>query len=511
MDGFELTTDWLRERTAISPDAEALLIDGRRWSFDQLDALVSRLCHLLGDEGIGASDTENRPAHVGVLMSNSLAAAACIYALGRMGAVLVPLNPRLTPPELAWQIERAGCSAVLCTSNLEEAALSATQERIPVRALPHAAAEFDRMLDRFPKAYVPETRGDLSTLQAIVFTSGTTGFPKGALISYANHFWSASGSVMRLGTRPEDRWLACLPLCHVGGLAVLFRSCLYGTAVVLHDGFDTQAMMDSLRAEAITLVSLVPTMLGRLLRAGLTREDAQSLRLILLGGAAAPPSMLAEASAAGLPVAVTYGLTEATTQVATMEPGRVPAKPGSAGKPLTFATIAIVDDTGRDLPRGASGEIVVKGPMVMAGYYNDPAATAEKLRDGRLHTGDIGYLDSDGDLWVLDRRSDLIVSGGENVYPAEVERVLQAHPDVAQACVVGLPHPEWGQQVAAVIVPRRPGQLDEDALLAFSREQLAGYKQPRAVYVVDQLPQTGSGKVNRRAALEQLTMRPGTS
>ena len=503
MDGFELTNDWLRERTARSPDATALLIDGRSWSFSQLDVLVSRLCHWFRDEGIEPGD------HAGLFMPNSLAAVCCVFALARMEAVLVSLNARLTSQELAWQIEHANCSVVLCSSDLEETAGDAAQGRIPVRALPFQAAELDDLLAGFPARFEAEEPGDLASLQAIVFTSGTTGFPKGVMIHYANHYWSATASVERLGTQVDDRWLACLPLYHVGGLAVLFRSCLYGTAVVLHDGCDVPAVMGSLREESITIVSLVPTMLGRLLQADLSQSAAPSLRLLLLGGAAAPPRLLTEAAEACLPVAVTYGLTEATTQVATMEPDRVPAKLGSAGKPLTFATIAIADDAGRDVPRNTPGEIVVKGPMIMAGYYNDSAATTEKLRDGWLHTGDIGYLDGDGDLWVLDRRSDLIVSGGENVYPAEVERVLREYPDVAQACVIGLPHPEWGQQVTAVLMLREPGQLDERDLLAFTRERLAGYKQPRAVYVVDQLPQTGSGKVNRRAAADELARRLG--
>lgn len=501
MDGFGITNDWLKERASLSPDAMALLIDGRSWSFGQLDARVSRLCHYLRSEGVGPGD------HIGLLMPNSLAAVCCVFAIGRMEAILVPLNARLTSPELTWQSEHADCSAILCTDTMKAAALDAARRRIQVRALPQQAADFEELLTGFPATFEPEMPGDLASLQAIVFTSGTTGFPKGAMIHYTNHYWSAIASVARLGTQADDRWLACLPLYHVGGLAVLFRSCFYGTVVVLHDGFDVRAVMDSLREEAITMVSLVPTMLGRLLQAGLSRSAAPSLRLILLGGAAAPPRLLAKAADAGLPVAVTYGLTEAATQVATMEPERVPAKPGSAGRPLTFATIAIVDDAGRELPSQTPGEIIVEGPMIMAGYYNDAAATSEKLRDGRLHTGDIGYLDGDGDLWVLDRRSDLIVSGGENVYPAEVERVLREHPGVAQACVIGLPHPDWGQQVTAVIVPREPEQLDERDLLAFSRRQLAGYKQPKAVYVVERLPQTGSGKVNRRATAEELAKR----
>jgi len=330
-----------------------------------------------------------------------------------------------------------------------------------------------------------------SAIQAIVFTSGTTGRPKGAMISYANHFWSAVGSAFKLGVRPDDRWLACLPLYHVGGQAILFRSCLYGTTVVLHDGFDADAVLTSLAIENISLVSLVPTMLERLLRRGLARVAAPALRLVLLGGAAAPPALLADSAAVGLPVAVTYGLTEAASQVATLLPDEARRKPGSAGRPLLFSSIHVADPDGRQLRPGEPGEIVISGPTVMAGYYDDPASTSETIRGGRLHTGDVGYLDEDGDLWILDRRDDLIVSGGENVYPAEVERVLREHPGVAAACVVGLPHPEWGQQVAALVVPTQRESVTESALLAFTRSRLAGYKQPRLLIFADVLPLTG--------------------
>jgi O-succinylbenzoic acid--CoA ligase len=248
-------------------------------------------------------------------------------------------------------------------------------------------------------------------------------------------------------------------------------------------------------------------MLGWLLAGGLTAADAPLLRLILLGGANAPRELLAEAATAGLPVAVTYGLTEAASQVATMPPSGSRLKPGSAGRPLLFTGLAIAGEDGGELPPGAPGEIVVSGPTIMAGYYADLEATAERIRNGRLYTGDVGYLDEDGDLWLLDRRDDLIVSGGENVYPAEVERVLRQHPAVAQACVVGLPHPDWGRQVAAVIVPHAAASVTADELRAFGRERLAGYKLPRIIVFADELPQTASGKIQRRVVAEQLLAR----
>jgi O-succinylbenzoic acid--CoA ligase len=502
MDSFQVTNDWLRARAVASPEAEALWFGGRVWSFREIDAMVDRLCVYLAAFGVAPGD------HVGVLLPNAPTMVCCVFGLARLGAVLVPLNTRLTAIELAWQFERADCAVVLCGPSTETKARDATAGRCSVHTLPADPSVFEAWLesDTFMATTSDEQRssGSLESVQAIVFTSGTTGRPKGAMITYSNHFWSAIGSAFRLGVRPEDRWLACLPLYHVGGLAILFRSCLYGTAVVLHDGYDTQAVLDSLKSERVTLVSLIPTMLGWLLDEGLTQAAAPLLRLVLLGGAAATPDLLARANAAGIPVAVSYGLTEAASQVATLPPGAVPGKPGSAGRPLLFTDVAILDEAGRAVAPEIPGEITVAGPTVMAGYYGDQEATEAILVNGRLRTGDIGYRDADGDLWVLNRRSDLIVSGGENVYPAEVERALREHPAVASACVVGLPDAVWGQRVAAMVVLQETGATTREELLAHCRERLAGYKQPCVLVFAGELPLTGSGKIHRQRVSELL-------
>ncbi len=343
--------------------------------------------------------------------------------------------------------------------------------------------------------YSPAESG-LNQIQVILFTSGTTGRPKAAMVSYSNHFYSAVGSAFRLGVLPTDRWLACMPLYHVGGLAIILRACLYGTAVVLHAGFDVNQVDASLRKQQVSIVSLVPTMLQRMLRSSDPRQWP-AMRLVLLGGAAVEPDILAAARSAGLPVATTYGLTEAASQVATMTPDQANHKPGCVGRPLLFSELRIVDDDGQPVAAGTIGEICVRGPNVFAGYYHDDDADQLALRSGELHTGDLGYLDDDGDLWVVQRRSDLIVSGGENVYPAEVEQVLANHPAVSAVCVVGLGDPEWGQQVAALVVADTT--LTAADLEGFARQSLAGYKVPRTIRFADALPLTGSGKVSRSA------------
>ncbi|GIV78843.1 MAG: 2-succinylbenzoate--CoA ligase [Litorilinea sp.] len=493
--------DWLRSRAAVTPERPALYFRGEVLRYGELDQQVEGLAASLWQAGV-------RPGtRVAALLANSPAYVALIHGLARLGAVLVPLNTRLVAHELTWQLTLTGADFLVSEDQLATVAAAAAPpgcRRLDAHTLVAQTA---------PAGERPWQQGTpLDQVQAIIFTSGTSGRPKGAMLTFGNHFWSATASLYRLGLREDDRWLSCLPLYHVGGLAVVFRCCLYGIPLVLHDHFEVDAFRASLEADGVTLTSLVPTMLHRLLnrpgeggpRGGLPA----SLRLILLGGAAASAELLARCRDEGIPVATTYGLTEAASQVATQRPGDTLRKPGSVGRPLMFTRVQVVDEEGKVLPPGEPGEIRVQGPTVMAGYYQDPEATARALRDGWLHTGDIGYLDGDGDLWLLQRRSDVIVSGGENVYPAEVEAALRQHPAVEEACVVGIPDPEWGQRVAAMVQLRPGHRVTVAELDAFLRPRLAGYKRPRILTFVESLPQTASGKIARRTVAEML-QRPG--
>jgi O-succinylbenzoic acid--CoA ligase len=267
--------------------------------------------------------------------------------------------------------------------------------------------------------------------------------------------------------------------------------------VVLHPRFEPAAVARSLKNDAVTLISVVPTMLHRLLDNHADALTVPHLRCILIGGAALSPQLAERCIKLSLPIATTYGLTEAASQVVTASPAQTRNKPGSVGRPLLFSAVWVVNAAGNPVPIGEIGEIVVRGPTVMAGYYHQPEATTQTVRHGELFTGDMGYLDDDGDLWVVQRRADLIVSGGENVYPVEVENALRAHPAVSEACVVGLPDAEWGQRVAAAVVLHPGHRVTNIELLDFCRARLAGYKVPRTVRFVEILPQTASGKVQR--------------
>ncbi len=484
---FTAPPDWLNARTAVSPHALALTIGEQRWTYAELNELVNRACGWLEELDV--------PAHgrVGLLMGNSLAYVCLVYAVARLGHTLVPLNTRLTAVELAWQIEQVACDVVLCSPD--------QQEKLTTAVVISPPQLFHHPTWNAPSRW--STATNQTQAQAILFTSGTTGNPKGVAISFVNHFYSALGSAYKLGVLPADLWLSCLPIYHVGGLAVIFRSCLYGTAVDLHPRWDLDAVNHALDSKRITLISVVPTMLYRLGQSRTAWPD--SLRLILVGGAAATPELVAQANGLALSrgharplVATTYGMTETTSQIATLLPAHTAVKPASVGQPLLFTQLQIMDERGQSLPTGEIGEIGVQGPTVTSGYVNNEPANAARFVNGWFRTGDMGYQDADGDLWLVQRRADLIVSGGENVYPAEVERVLRAHTAVVEACVVGLPDPEWGQKVAALVQLAPDKTVTAEALLAFGRGKLAGYKQPRLIQFTTSLPLTASGKIARQ-------------
>ncbi|HET7187440.1 MAG TPA: o-succinylbenzoate--CoA ligase, partial [Gemmatimonadaceae bacterium] len=351
------------------------------------------------------------------------------------------------------------------------------------------------------------TAHEADDVLAVIYTSGTTGRPKGAMLTVGNFWWSAVGSALNLGTHADDRWLACLPLFHVGGLSIILRSAIYGITAVVHDEFDAERVNAAIDDDAVTIVSVVAVMLQRMLDARGNRPYPPSLRCVLLGGGPAPRSLLDRCAALDVPVVQTYGLTETCSQLATLAPEDALLRPGSAGKALypNELRIASAADDG-------AGEILARGPVVMAGYVNQPDATRAVIVDGWLHTGDVGRIDADGYLYVLDRRDDLIVTGGENVYPAEVEAALLSHHSIVEACVIGIADETWGQRVVAVVRVADPAAgIDVAELTSYCRERIAGYKVPREIRVVlEPLPRTASGKL-RRSALRELITTPESS
>lgn len=429
---------------ASSPRGErvAVVEGGRALTYAELDAASAVAARRLAAVGVGLGDRAS------VAIPAGLDFAVLLHAVSRIGAVFVPLSPRLGAAERSRLAETAGARVVL------DAPLEGEE------------ADVDPSGD--PAPAVPDT---------LLFTSGTTGEPKPVLLTGENHRASALASAANLGVEPDDRWLCCLPVHHVGGLAILLRSAIYGTTAVLHPTFDAAAVAESLASGEATLVSLVSTMVRRLAAAGLT--EAPALRAALVGGGPVPREVLEWAAAHGFPAVQTYGMTETASQVATARLDEALGRRGTAGRPLPRAEIRT----------GPGGEVLVRGPMVSAGAL---------AADGWLHTGDRGRLDGDGLLWIEGRMDDLIVTGGENVAAAEVEEALLAHPAVVEASVVGREDPEWGRAVTAFVVLDRPASTAE--LIAHCRARLTGFKVPKSVIAVPALPRTESGKV-RRATL----------
>lgn len=481
-------TDWLRTRARALPDHLALRDNRESVSFGELDGRADRTARQLAALGVGAG------ARVAVLLRNGVTYALLTHALPRLGAIMVPVNIRLAVSELAWILADSQAGVLVTERALVDQAAAAARDRT------EPAVIVVEDLDRAVEAAAPlRHRIDPDAIQGIVYTSATSGRPKGVMLTFGNHWWSAMASALRLSPRPDDCWLVPLPLYHVGGLAVLWRSVIYGIPAVIHESFDAAAVNNEIDEGRVTQISLVSTMLQGMLDARAGRRYPSTLRRVLLGGGPAPQALLEACLRLGVPVAPTYGLTEAASQVATLLPADVARRPGSCGKPL-FPTDVRIED----------GEILVRGPTVMIGYADRPEDTARVLRGGWLHTGDLGALDDDGYLYVTDRREDLIVTGGENVYPAEVEAVLRQHEAIEDAAVIGVLDEAWGEAVAAALTVRPGARVNDDELSAFCAARLARFKVPRRYWVVDALPRASSGKVLRRLLREQARRWDGT-
>jgi o-succinylbenzoate---CoA ligase len=435
--------DWLAQRSQSCPERTALVADGAEITYAELEAEATWVARRLAAHGV------RRGSIAAMTMHPRREQVVLVHALMKLGGVLLPLSPRLSADEHATVI-----AAEEPAMDLDDAGeLTQTEADLPLLG-----------------------EHDMDEIACKVMTSGSTGAPDPVGLTYGNFLWSAVASAFNIGVEPGDRWLCCLPLSHISGLGIVMRSVIYGTAAVVQDGFDVDRVAAALERDDITVVSLVATMLTRLLEAG---ADLSGPRAILIGGGPVPEDPLEEAIARGATVVQTYGLTEACSQVTTLAPAEAQRKLGSAGRPLLTTHLRIHE-----------GEILVQGPTVAPGRAD---------ADGWLHTGDLGRIDEEGFLYVDDRMDDLIVSGGENVVPAEVEKVLLRHPEVADAAVVGRDDPEWQQAVTAIVVLTDGSTTTPDELRHHCAELLAGFKVPKRVELAAALPRTPSGKLMRRA------------
>jgi O-succinylbenzoic acid--CoA ligase len=435
---------WLSTAAEAVPEHVALIAGEESVSYGELDRRAADAARRLSGLGVGRGD------RVVLVLEPSAEYVVLVHALVKVGAVAAPLDPRLTDAELEELAAALGPRLTV-------------RDAREVLVAPEAA---DVDLD--------ETM-ETESVHCVIHTSGSRGRPKPVELTYGNQLWNAIGSGVRIGVAPTDLWLCCLPLHHVGGLAIVMRSALYRTGLVL-ERFEPETIAKRLASDPVTIISLVPTMLSRLLDAG---ADLGALRCLLLGGGPSPQALVDRALDAGARVTPTYGLTETASQVATMSPGEAPERPGSVGPPILTTEVRIDDD----------GVICVRGPSVAPGIADD---------HGWLRTNDVGRLDEDGYLYVLGRADEVIVTGGENVSPEEVEGVLLGHPAVVDAGVAAGEDPEWQQAVVASVVVTDGEEVTEAELREFCRERLAGFKVPKAITFVSELPRNAQGKLLRR-------------
>jgi long-chain acyl-CoA synthetase len=516
-----MTLDGIVRRNAARFPARAALIEqGRELTWSQLDARVDAAAAALTAAGVPPGD------RVAILMGNRSEYFELYFACSRIGAIAVPLNYRLTPGESSKILGHAEPALLVCDTKhraLAAATLRSLGRTLPVWCVedpqdaaasdshaPLAAVPYEQALSRAASPAPTHEGKDRDTF-AIFYTSGTTGLPKGAMVSHLNLEMNGYNQLVADGSRADDVNLVATPIYHMGAVFMAVTDMMLGCTQVILPQFSPAAWLATLERTRATVSLLIPTMINAILGAPeLTRHDLSSLRLVFYGGGPMPRAVL-ERAMRGFNCAFTqgYGLTEtleatfltAADHVLDGAPAQL-RRLESAGREAIGAEIRIVDDAGRDLPSGEIGEILVRSKSVIDGYWRQPEAGAEVIRNGWFHTGDLGYLDDERYLFVVDRKKDMIVTGGVNVYTKEVEAVLYQHPAVREAAVYGVPDESWGERVTAAISLREGAKASASDLIGFCREHLAGFKLPKHVVFLDELPKNPSGKILKRELRE---------
>ena len=472
-------------RAADDPGGSAVADSSLGLSNSRLLGRVQAAAAQLADLGVGPGDV------VALRLVNRVEFVVLMFAAWRLGATVTPVNPALTDGEVARQLDDSGARLLVTEDGTEDGTTGST-------AVPTLAVSDVRVED----AAAPVSPVvDASALALLIYTSGTTGTPKGVMLDHANLDAMATMGRDALGVGPDDRCLLILPLFHVNGIVVsVLLPLLAGASVVIADRFHPASFFGIVEANRPTYFSAVPTIYSML--AALpddVRPDTSSIRFAVCGAAPASAELLTRfESRYGFPLVEAYGLSEGTCG-STCNPVDGIRKPGTVGLPFPGQELRILDGDGIALPAGRDGEVVVRGPNVMRGYLGRPADTSAVIIDGWLHTGDIGHLDEDGYLTISGRSKEMIIRGGENIYPKEIEDVLTAHPTVLEAAVIGLPDEKWGEVVVAFLQPRPGRTIDVEAIRALCREHLSGYKRPTRIHIVEALPKNAVGKIDKRS------------
>jgi len=494
---------WLFHRAELTPDVEAIVDGSRRLTYAQLAEHARRAAGLLRELGVGRYD------RVATLTSNCVEFMELFYATAEVGAILVPLNFRLAAPELDYQIRDAGVELLFVGQ--EHAPLSDQLAKdLPLRTRIDLAEEYPRRRDAAAPLSADAGRATFSDPHLILYTAGTTGHPKGAVLTHANTYWNVANMSIAVSLTERDTTATILPMFHSGGIGLFTVPTLtVGGRVIVQRKFHRDELLDILRRERVAVCLGVPAIWLEMLRTPeFTAAKLPDLRYLASGGAPCPTSVIDEIALRGFLLLQGYGLTE-TSPGGTLMP--VPdwrRKSGTVGKPMAFVELRVVRDDGTACDAREIGEVQFRGPNVFAGYWNAATATAEAFTpDGWFRSGDLGLVDEEGFVTLVDRKKDMVITGGENVYSAEVEDVLFAHAAVAEAAVIGVPDERWGESVCAVVALRPGATASADELIAHCRARLAKYKTPRYVVFTGSLPRNAAGKVLKRQLREEVRIR----
>jgi acyl-CoA synthetase (AMP-forming)/AMP-acid ligase II len=490
----------LRRNAARFPAAPALAFQGRTTTYAELAARSDRVAAALHDRGVNAGD------RVGLWLYNGIEIVECLFGIHKLGAFAVPINFRLSPDEAAFIVEDAAVSGLIAEHNLRIGAGGALAPGWDLSVGPGSESSYEAALEAATET-PSQAELDDDAPAFLMYTSGTTGRPKGALLSHKNLVVNTANWIFEVGATRGDVYLFGFPLFHIGGLVGLYPFIeMGGLSVILPSGgFDPGAVLDSIEASDATVAAFVPAQWQALLDHPDAEAKLRRVRRAIWGGSPASRPLL-ERMVNSLPpesVMSAFGQTEVTANAVWLAPQDSLRKLGAVGLPALTMEHRIVDETDEPVRRGEVGEIVYRGPTVMLEYFGRPDANADTFRGGWFHSGDLVREDEDGYIWVVDRKNDMIVSGGENIYPAEVERVLVEHPAVVEAAVFGVADERWGETTVACIVTEAAVTVTIDELRAFCTRRLARYKQPARLAIVDALPRNPSGKVLKRVLREE--------
>jgi fatty-acyl-CoA synthase len=489
---------WLTKRAFLGGDKEALVDAERRLTYRELNQRVNRLAGSLQALGLAHGD------RCAILAYNCQQYVEVIFASAKLGLTLVPLNWRLSPAELAFNFSDSGSETLIFDAEFARVVAQVKEQAAIKRMIvlgSRAGLEADAYEELLARQSDDEPTVDqavgLDTAHIIMYTAGTTGRPKGAVLSQGASFWNAINLTLDMNFTPDDRNLSVLPMFHIGGIGLFTLPVLYmGGTVVIQRTFDPSETLRLLRKEKITLFfGVAAVFLFLIQHSDFNAEAFANVRVVMSGGAPLPVSLVRQYHEAGIVLQQGFGMSEAAPSIATLSKDLALEKAGSIGRALFHVDARVVDAEMNDVPDGVEGELVIRGPNLMQGYWNRPDATKEAFEGGWFHTGDIARMDPDGDLYIVDRKKDMFISGGENVYPAEVENAIFELPQVAETAVIGVKDEKWGEVGLAVVSLKSEEQLSADDIIGFLKQRLAKYKVPKQVVFVDQLPRNAAGKV----------------